>query len=107
MKMCKLCDKLKSYWLCLYAWCKRQKWGELYGKYKEWVRATSLGRAADRFIRLFVLTAVAAFCANWVVGAAILPVLQSSLTVAAFAATDKLLNQLKAWSREQDEITKL
>lgn len=76
----------------IYKWTTDETWLGYYSKYKEWLRASTAGRVADRFIRIVVVTAVFAFVANYTFGGEVFPVLKSSLIAGFGAAFDKLKN---------------
>lgn len=89
-----------KWYLKVYKWLKERSWAVWYNKLKLWLRETALGRSIDRFVRLFVLTAIVAFVSNWAVGQAILPVLQTSIGVAVLATLDKIKNEILSKARK-------
>jgi len=85
----------------VYAWFKEIPFAKAYAKFKVWFRETALGRIIDRFARFFILTAITAFVSNWALGTELIPVLQSSLSVALIAIIDKAKNEWLAYSRSE------
>lgn len=81
----------------------------LYTEYKLWLRSSPTGMVIDRAVRFFVITAVSLFFTNFVIGAQVLPVLQTSIAAALVATFDKVKNEwfAKQRAKEQKEFTVL
>lgn len=86
---------------------KEKKIFQYYTKFKQWLRKSKTGIAIDRAVRFFVITAITTFLTNYAIGEQVIPVIQSSVGVAAIALYDKLKNEWFAGIRHDDEITRI
>jgi len=101
MNIKKLSKRMHDMFIAIQKWFVKHPPAQAWSKYKLWVRQHSMGRIFDRFARLFIISMIGTFFANFALGDNVIPVLQLSIGTAIIATFDKAKNEWNAYVRDR------